>query len=245
MSQDASSEMHQGIRVRQSIRQNPIMRLTARHMHGSHTTTAPITAFGEADATNLVRLRKKLAPRSSGRKVTISHLIIKILACALAQRPELNAAFAEDTVKIYDEINIGMATALPDGNLVVPVIKNAHALTIDEIAAEAIELMDRARAGRQRLEDLRGGTFTLTNTGMLPAMRFGTALLNLPQVAILGVGAIYERPVLRNGTLESQQILGLSQTVDHRVLNGYAAASFIQLLADMIVDPIGPLGIDA
>ncbi len=237
------AEMHLGIRVRQTVRHNPIMRLTARNMLGSHTTTAPVTVTGEADAAVLVRLRETLAARPAGPKITYSHLLIRLLAAALARHPELNAAYVEDSVKIYDEINIGMATTLPDGNLVVPVIRNADALTVDEIATRAVELAERVRAGRIRLEDVQCGTFTLSNGGMLPAIRWTTPLLNPPQVAILATGAIVKRAAVHNTDVEPQTLLGLSLTFDHRALNGFAASRFVQTMADMIADPQEWLGL--
>lgn len=241
--QAAGPEMHRGVRVRQSVRHDAIMRLTARHMLSSHSTAAPVTMFGEADAGNLVRTQKELAARPAGPKVTYSHLLLRLLASSLIRHPKMNAAFTDDTVNIYDEINIGMAVTLPDGNLIVPVIRNADVLTVDEIAIRATELMQRVRAGKHRLEDLQGGTFTLSNVGMFPAVRFSTPLLNLPQVAILGTGAIFERTVLSHGIGELQAVLDLSLTFDHRALNGFEASQFVQTLADVIADPRGPLGL--
>jgi pyruvate/2-oxoglutarate dehydrogenase complex dihydrolipoamide acyltransferase (E2) component len=219
------------------------MRLTARNMLASHTGTAPVTVLGEADATSLVRIRETLAARPAGPKLTYSHLLIRLIATALVRHPEMNAANVEDGVKIYDEINIGMATTLPDGNLVVPVIRNANLLTLDEIAAKAIELAERVRAEKIRLEDVQCGTFTFSNGGMFPSTRWITPLLNPPQVAILATGAIQEKVLLRQGVVESRMTLGLSLTFEHRALNGFAASHFMQILADMIAEPQQWLGL--
>ena len=233
----AEAETHLGIKVRKSMRQTPIMRLTAQHMLNSHSTSAPITVFGECSADALVATHARLAARQGAPKVTYSHILLRLVGEALRRVPELNAALVEDHVKFYDEVNIGMATALADGNLVVPVIRGVDTLTVDEIAVRSDELFARARAGKIRPEDMRGGTFTLSNVGMFSAVRWTTPLLNLPQTGILGIGAVQRRAVVRDGKLAEQSLLGLSLTADHRAINGYLACKFVQTVADIVTDP--------
>lgn len=235
-------EMHLGIKVKKSVKLNPIMRMTAQHMLASHSTSAPVTVFGEASANNLIAAHKRFAGRADAPKVTFTHLLLRLVCRTLVAHPQLNACLAEDTLKLFDEINIGMATALPDGNLIVPVIRAIDKMSVDEIALKAAELAARARAGKIRPEDVRNGTFTLTNVGMFTAVRWSTPLLNMPQTGILGIGAIQQRGVIRDGALEQQSLVGLSLTFDHRVVNGYQACQFVQTLADMIAAPDQHLG---
>lgn len=231
-------ETHLDIKVRRSVRQTPIMRLTSQRMLASHSGSAPFTVFGECSAVGLVRAHARLAARSGAPKVTYSHMLIRLVGQALLRHPELNAALVdEETMKFYDEVNVGVATAVVDGNLVVPVVRDADKLSVDEIAVRADELIARARGGRIRPEDMRGGTFTLSNVGMFPAVFAATPLLNLPQTGILAIGAIQFRAVVQNDKAENQPHLGLSLTVDHRAVNGFQACQFVQTMANFIADP--------
>lgn len=236
-------ETHLGIRVRKSFRLTPIMRLTAQHMLASHSNSAPFTVFGECPAQRLVRAHARFAARLGAPKVTYSHLLMRIVGQALLRHPELNAGLVEDTMYLYDEVNIGMATAVTDGNLLVPVIRQVDTMSVDEIANRADELIARARAGKIRPEDMRGATFTFSNVGMFPAVWGATPLLNLPQTGILATGAIQRRTLVRDGQVEDQPFLGLSLTVDHRAVNGFLACQFVQTLANFIADPDEILGV--
>lgn len=230
-----------GVALRESIRLDPVMRLTARHMLASHSQTAPVTLFSQADANELVRLRALLASKDSGAKPSYSHLLVKLVAAALALHPRLNAALVEETLQVFDAINIGLAMALPDGNLVVPVIHGANLLSLEQVALRAADL--RARAGKLGLADMQRGTFTLSNAGMLPGVRWTTPLLNPPQCAILATGAIAERAVVRDGTVCARWMLDLSLTFDHRALNGLAASAFVDTLVGLIAQPEAALGL--
>lgn len=230
-------EIYQGIKVRRSVRQPPIMRLTAQRMLANHLAAAPATSFAEGSATGLVQAHAQLAQRANAPKVTISHVLVRLLGQALLRHPELNATLVDDTLKIYDEINIGVAAAVADGNLVVPVIRGVDKLSVDEIAVKTSELVACARNGKLKPADMRGGTFTVSNIGMFPAVLGATPILNLPQTGILAVGAIQSRVVIQNGKVEEQPYLGLSLTFDHRAVNGYVACQFLQTMANFIADP--------
>lgn len=234
---DVATECIGGVPIRESLRLDPVMRLTARHMLASHSQTAPVTVHSEADATQLVRVRNLLTVRPGVPKVTYSHLLIKLVAAALGAHPRLNAALADDTVKVFDEINIGMAMALPDGNLVVPVIHHADRLSVDEIAERSTDIRARGRSGRLTTADMQRGTFTLSNAGMVRSVRWTTPLLNPPQCAILATGAIAERAVVRDGALCVRWMMELSATFDHRALNGFAVSAFIETLVGLIAAP--------
>jgi pyruvate/2-oxoglutarate dehydrogenase complex dihydrolipoamide acyltransferase (E2) component len=221
------------------------MRLTAKHMLASHSGTAPVTVFAEADATGLVDARRRLVSATGAPRTSYSHLLVKILAEALVRHPRLNAAFGDDGLKIFDEINIGVAMAMPDGNLIVPVIHCADRLGLSEIVARMDDLRSRGRAGKFTTGDVRGGTFTLSNAGMVDGVRWTTPLLNLPQCAILATGAVAERAVVRDGEIVARWILDLSVTFDHRAINGLAVAEFTRTLAGLIAEPALLVGLPA
>lgn len=242
---DKDVESQGGVAVRESLRLDPVMRLTARHMLASHSQTAPVTVHSEADASELVRLRLALVASAEGPRPTYSHLLVKLVARALADHPRLNAALVEDTIKVFDEINIGMAMALPDGNLVVPVIHGADRLSVAQIAARAADLQARGGAGKLAMADMQRGTFTLSNAGMVRSVRWTTPLLNPPQCAILATGTIAERAVVREGVLCARPMLDLSVTFDHRALNGFAVSAFVETLVGLIEAPAAALGLAA
>jgi len=236
-----------GVPVREAIPLKGIKRLTAEQMVKSHQVPT-VTSFGEADVTELVRLRKGLAAdpaRTGGVAVTYTHLAVKAIAQALGAHPGLNAALEGEEILIYDEINVGVAVALPDGNLVVPVLHGADRLSLAEIACRLHDLQERAARGKLTLPDVQRGTFTLTSFGAIPVLRWATPLLNPPQAAILGLGAIAERPVVRDGRIEIRALAPLSLTYDHRVVNGHPAGLFLQAVADLLAEPAGlKLGIE-
>lgn len=240
---EASPDKRADALTGRSRKHDPIMRLTARHMYASHSSTAPVSILADADATRLMALRRGLAEHQPAPRITLSTLLIKLVASALTAHPELNATFQDDVLTLHDEIDIGIATTRPDGNLIVPVLRGVGRKSVTEIATTAAELIAKVRAGRQRLIDVQGGGFTVSNIGMLPAVRYTTPLPNLPQVAILGVGAVSQVVALRNGVPEQRDRLGLSLTFDHRAMNGFAAGQFVQTLASMIADPSAPLGL--
>lgn len=229
--------------IRESFALDPVMRLTAKHMLASHAQTAPVTVMSEADATALVNVRSALAATGGSLKITYSHLLVKIVSAALRRHPRLNAALADSTIEVFDQINIGMAMALPDGNLVVPVIHGADQLGIEEIAVRANDLLARGRIGKLTMADMQRATFTLSNAGMVRCVRWTTPLLNPPQCAILATGAIAERAVVRDGAVCARWMMDLSVTFDHRALNGFAVSQFLDTLVGMIEAPAAVLGL--
>jgi pyruvate dehydrogenase E2 component (dihydrolipoamide acetyltransferase) len=151
----------------------------------------------------------------------------------LRELPELNSCWLRDGVYNFDEIHIATAIDTPAG-LLAPIVRNADALSLEEIAKETKQLIQLARDGQLKQEQLTGGTFSVTNLGMLGIDAF-TPILNLPQAAILGIGRIVEEPVVRGGRVEVGQTLTLSLTFDHRVLDGAPAALWLQRLSERIV----------
>jgi pyruvate dehydrogenase E2 component (dihydrolipoamide acetyltransferase) len=206
-------------------------RTIAERMHHSLQSTAQLTMTTQADVTELARLR------SSADGVSHTDLLVRACALVLAQHPGLNAVMTGTEIRRYRGVHIGIAVAVPDG-LLVPVLPNADALTLTQIAQATKDLIARATAGRCSPDELDGGTFTITSLGGYGIDTF-TPILNSPQVAILGVGRIAEHPSRRDGQLDWRQVMTLSLTVDHRAVDGVPAALFLQDLAGRLADPAG------
>lgn len=168
--------------------------------------------------------------------VTINHMIVKAAADALRAFPEVNARFAGDAVELLEEVNVGIATAVPDG-LVVPVVHHADRLSLVEIAAAARALAERARARSFSGDDLSGGTFTVSNLGMYGVESF-VAVINPPQAAVLAVGTVAPRPVVREGALVARRTVSLTLSCDHRALDGARAGEFLRDLRERLENPM-------
>ena len=189
-----------------------------------------------ADMTRALELRAKLVELAKdGPKPTISDVLTKVCASALMRHRQLNAEFVGEEVRIHPTANMGMAVATERG-LVVPVTRSAERLSIPEIAAQRVELVDRARSGKLKQADLEGGTFTISNLGMFGIEHF-IAVLNPPQVAILAVGAVEEKPVVREGEITVRPLMDLTLTCDHRAVDGAVAAEFLATVRSMLEEP--------
>ncbi|HWU36150.1 MAG TPA: 2-oxo acid dehydrogenase subunit E2, partial [Candidatus Acidoferrum sp.] len=177
--------------------------------------------------------------RTGGVRLTYTPLLVKALAQALTQHPSLNAALAEEVpeIRVYAEVNIGVAVALPDGNLIVPVVHQADHKTLADVAMRVTDLTDRARKGALTPEDVRRGTFTLSNVGMVRGVGWSTPLVPLPQAAILGTGRIEPKPAVRNGAIVIRAMLPISLTWDHRIVNGVPVGQFLEALTDLLEHP--------
>lgn len=189
-----------------------------------------------ADMTRALALRAKLVELAGeGPKPTISDVLTKVCASALMRHRRLNAEFVGEEVRIHPAANVGMAVAT-DRGLVVPVTQGADRLSIQELAAQRVALVDRARSGKLQQTDLEGGTFTISNLGMFGVQHF-IAVLNPPQVAILAVGAIEETPVVREGEIVVRPLMSITLTVDHRAVDGAVAAEFLATVRSMLEEP--------
>jgi pyruvate/2-oxoglutarate dehydrogenase complex dihydrolipoamide acyltransferase (E2) component len=222
-----------GPRVRERIPLTGIRRTIADRLHRSKTVTAPVTLTREIDAEVLVAARGKLLDRVGG-KLPYDALFVKVFATALRERPELNATIENDEIVVFDEVNVGFAVAVP-GALLVPVITNADGRSLAEIVSAIGELSERARANRLRPDDVGGGTATITNLGGYGVDAF-TPIINPPQSAILGIGRILARAVVRDGQLVARQTCVLSLTFDHRVADGVPAAQLLDRVAGLLND---------
>ena len=215
------------------------MRATiAKRMSESMREAPHFYLTAEINMSEAVRLRTALkASNRVTEDVTYTHLLMKAVAIALVRHPRLNASFGGDAREYQDHINIGLAVSLDDG-LLVPVLHDCDSLSLLEIAAQATALVERARSGKPRAEDLTGGTFTISNLGMLPIEHF-TAIINQPQAAILAVGAIKERPVVRDGQVTIASTMLVTLSCDHRLLDGMTGGQFLQELKSLLENPVG------
>lgn len=223
---------------REFVTLGPIHKLMAERMSQSFTTAPHFYLKVEVNASALVDLRERLLPiceEKAGIRLTFTDMLVKLLAATLRDHPLANATWEEGRIRLYREVNIGLATAVDEG-LVVPVIKGADGLSLTEIALARRELAEEATTGRLTLEEVTGGTFTFTNLGMLGVDVF-QAIINPPQSAILATGRIAERPVVEDGQVVARPTIYLTLSVDHRVLDGATAARFLQDLQTLIEDP--------
>jgi len=209
------------------------MRATiARRMYESLQTMAQLTLHSEADVTELVALRERL---KQSAPITYTDLIVRACALALRQHPHLNATLDGEAIRLLPHINIGVAVALEDG-LIVPVIADADRKPITELAQARLRLVERARAGQLTMEEVSGGTFTVTNLGAYGIDGF-TPIVNPPEAAILGVGRIVDQVVIHQGKVAQRAMLTLSLTFDHRVVDGAPAAAFLQSVRHFLESP--------
>jgi pyruvate dehydrogenase E2 component (dihydrolipoamide acetyltransferase) len=190
-----------------------------------------------ADMTRTQELREQLVEltREGETKPTVSDVLTKVCAAALRRHPQVNAHYADETVTRFPTADVGMAVAT-DRGLVVPVIRGAERLSLAEIAAVRADLVSRAREAKLKQEDLEGGTFTISNLGMYGIEQF-VAVLNPPQVAILAVGVIEEKPVVVDGDLEIKPMMTLTLTCDHRALDGSVASEFLGTVRTLLEEP--------
>jgi pyruvate dehydrogenase E2 component (dihydrolipoamide acetyltransferase) len=190
----------------------------------------------EADAGRLASWRSVARDRL-GRDVSVTDLLVRATAAALARHPQANAAWDDGSIRLNDEVNVGIAVAVEDG-LVVPVVHGADRLGLGEIAARREDVVSRAREGTLRPEDIERGTFTISNLGMYGVDAFN-AVVNAPQAAILAVGRIVERVVPVDGAPGVRPMIALTLSCDHRVIDGARAAQFLSELAALIEEPAG------
>src|SRR5690606_29531987 len=214
-----------------------IRKVTARRL--TEAALVPVFQLTTVlDASRLNELRGEINSRlaEQGIKVSVTDLIVRAVAVALRAHPEVNASFGGDAILRHAHVNVGVAVALEDG-LVVPVVKDADAKSVTAIGAEIKDLATRARAGRLKLDEMSGGTFSVSNLGMYGIDEF-TAVLNPPEAAILAVGATVDEPVVVDGEVQVRPRTRLTLTVDHRVLDGAGAAAFLRELTDVLAEPL-------
>ncbi len=231
------------------IEMDRMRKLIAKHMVDSVQTSPHVTSFSEADVTNLVQWRnnhKATFEKREGTKLTFTPLIVECLVAAMKKFPLINSSLDGDKIIIKKDFNIGMATALPNGNLIVPVIKGADQLNLVGLSKSINNLADAARNNKLKPDDTQNGTFTFTNVGTFGSL-MGTPIINQPQVAIIAVGAIKKRvAVLETPSGDSMAIrhmMYLSLSYDHRIIDGSVGASFLTEVANQLEawDPNRPV----
>ncbi|NBU36303.1 MAG: 2-oxo acid dehydrogenase subunit E2 [Bacteroidetes bacterium] len=220
------------------IEMDRMRRLIADHMIMSKQTSAHVTSFVEADVTEIVHWREKVKASFEAKyhqKITFTPIFIQAVARALSDFPMINISVDGNKIIIKKDINIGMATALPSGNLIVPVIRNADRLNLVELTTKVNNLADRARNNQLKPEEIQGGTFTTTNVGTFGSI-MGTPIINQPQVAILAIGAIKKKPAVvetaYGDLIAIRHLMFLSLSYDHRVVDGALGSSFLRRIAD-------------
>ncbi|MEI9945255.1 MAG: dihydrolipoamide acetyltransferase family protein [Chitinophagaceae bacterium] len=219
------------------IEMDRMRKMIAEHMVRSKHTSPHVTSFSEADVTNMVQWREKMKKdfeKREGTKITFTPLFIEAIVKCIKKFPLINSSLDGDKIIIKKDINIGMATALPSGNLIVPVIKNADQLNLVGLTKQVNNLAENARTGKLKADDTAGGTFTITNVGSFGSL-MGTPIINQPQVAILAVGAIKKRPVVvetpQGDSIAIRHMMYLSMSYDHRIIDGSLGATFLTAVA--------------
>ncbi|MES2560098.1 MAG: dihydrolipoamide acetyltransferase family protein [Bacteroidota bacterium] len=241
--QPAAPATHQGPKVTlmpgdEIIEMDRMRKLIADHMVMSKHVSPHVTSFVEADVTNMVKWRdkaKKVYEKREGEKITFTPMFVECVVKAIKDFPMINVAVDGQNIVKRKNINVGMAAALPSGNLIVPVIKNADNMNLIGLTKTVNDLANRARANKLSPDDIQGGTFTLTNVGGFGNL-MGTPIINQPQVAIMATGSIKKKPAVMEtemgDVIAIRHMMFLSLSYDHRVVDGSLGGSFLKRVAD-------------
>ena len=220
------------------IEMDRMRQMIADHMVYSKHTSPHVTAYVEADMTNMVNWRNanKIAFQEKyGERLTFTPLFVEAVAKAVKDFPNINASVDGSTIIVKEDINIGMAAALPSGNLIVPVVRNADTKDLKSLATDVNELANKARENNLKADDIQGSTFTISNVGTFGSV-MGTPIINQPEVAILALGIIKKRPEVittdKGDEIAIRSMMYLSLSFDHRVVDGFLGGSFVRRVAD-------------
>lgn len=219
------------------VKVNPLRRSIAENMSVSWATSPRVTYTHPVDATNMKLLRSSLKDglQAEGVKLTYNHILIMVVSRALMEYPDVNASFADNMLTRHKHANVGLAVAKGDG-LIVPNVKWADTKSLKEIAKETEGLIDAVRSGKVGMEDLTGGTFTISSLGPYGITSF-SPIINQPELAILGVCDIVDTPVVRDGEIVIRPMMNLSLTADHRVIDGVMACKFLRRVVELLENP--------
>lgn len=222
------------------VEMDRMRKMIAKHMVHSKETSPHVTTFVEADVTNIVNWRNKIKgefQKREGEKITFTPIFMEAVAQALKEFPYVNCSLDGEHIILKKDINIGMATALPSGNLIVPVIKNCDQLNLVGITKKVNDLANRARENKLKPDETAGGTYTLTNVGSFGNV-MGTPIINQPQVGILAVGSIQKKPVVmeteHGDVIAIRHMMFLSHSYDHRIVDGAMGGRFVKRVADLL-----------
>ncbi|HHW04222.1 MAG TPA: 2-oxo acid dehydrogenase subunit E2 [Thermoanaerobacterales bacterium] len=215
-----------------------LRKVIGEKMSRSWTLAAKVTAHVSADVSKLLQLRTMINEdlENEEDRISITEMLVKLVAKALEIKPMINVSLEGDSIKVMKDINIGVAVALENG-LVVPVVRNADKKGLYQLSKEVKELVRKAREGRLSLDEMSGGTFTITNLGTYGSVDYFTPIINQPESAILGIGRIAEAPMVINGQIVARPMMGLSLSFDHRLIDGAPAAEFMAVLLRIIANP--------
>ncbi len=222
------------------IEMDRMRQLIAKHMLDSLQTSPHVTSFVEADVTNLVNWRNRIKgefKKKYGENLTFTPIFVEAVCRALREFPLVNSSVEGTKILVKKDLHIGMAAALPSGNLIVPVIKNADTLNLVGLSKQVNDLAQRARAGALRPDEIQGGTFTITNVGTFGNL-MGTPIINQPQVAILATGAIVKKPAVLEteygDVIAVRHKMYLSMSYDHRIVDGALGGKCLRRIADFL-----------
>ncbi|MBL4715707.1 MAG: 2-oxo acid dehydrogenase subunit E2 [Bacteroidia bacterium] len=222
------------------IEMDRMRKLIADHMVKSKQTSPHVTSFVEVDVTNVVKWRNKVKDvfqQKEGEKITYTPIFIEAVVQAIKEFPMVNSSVDGDNILIKKNINVGMATALPSGHLIVPVIKKADYMNMVGLTKTVNDLANRARNKQLQPDEIQDGTFTITNLGSFGNV-MGTPIINQPQVAILGIGAIRKKPAVietpQGDTIGIRHMMFLSLSYDHRIVDGALGGSFLKRIAEIL-----------
>ena len=237
-----TGEMYQGIKVRSTVPLTGIRKAIAEHMQRSLSISAQVTVMGEIDMKAMMELRQSLVAQEKalGTRVTYGDLLVVAVAKALGEYPMVNSSIIGNEIKIWEDINIAIAVSVEEG-VIVPVIRHADRKSLVEISQELKELAQKARDRTLLAEEVKGGTFTISNLGAVGAgWRFDTIIINQPQSAILATGGITDRAVVREGQIVARPIMTYMLTYDHRVIEGGGIVTrFLDSLVGRLENPVG------
>lgn len=220
------------------VEMDRMRQMIADHMVFSKHTSPHVTAYVEADLTEMVNWRNRVKAdfqKKYNEKLTFTPLFIECIAKAIEDYPMINSSMDGKNIIVKEDIHIGMATALPSGNLIVPVVRNANKKSLQELASATNELVQKGRDGKLTADETKGSTFTISNVGTFGSL-MGTPIINQPEAAILATGIIKKRAEViekeEGDTIEIRSMMYLSLSFDHRIVDGYLAGSFLRRIAD-------------
>jgi Pyruvate/2-oxoglutarate dehydrogenase complex, dihydrolipoamide acyltransferase (E2) component, and related enzymes len=213
---------------------NILRKSIAKNMTKSWETSPMVTYTRPVDATQMKAFRNEYieAFKEKGAKLTFNYILMKVCAQVLMEMPDVNASYADRMITHHKHANVGLAVAKGDG-LIVPNIKSTEEKTLFQVAAEMEALIEKTRKGRIELEEVKGGTFTISSLGAYGITSF-SPIINQPELAILGVCDIVDTPVGENGQIVLKPMMNLSITADHRIIDGVMAATFLQRIAELL-----------
>ena len=239
-----SGEMVDGKLVKATLPLTGLRGAVADHMMRSLGQSAQLTTMGEFDVTELVRCYQalKVKMEALGQRLTYTDILVFVLARTLKQNPIINSSLIDNKIVLWEDVNIGLAVSLPweqyDAGLIVPVARQADRKTLPELSRELKELQTKATGGGLTMEDVTGGTFTLSNVGGFGrGYVFATPVINQPQSAILMTGAIVQRPLIVDGEIQARSVMNWSFTFDHRVINGAPVGKFLADMNEYLANP--------